>query len=126
MELNNITVITNDAEQITAVHRTMDKSFKTATGDLSVTDNRSKFTVSITGVDPLTGTVIRYVQRQVAFNPFKVTDDTTTNIVTKADVAAVIHAYGAMPGWSNNYARMDFCGHYKIDVANLATVAANM
>ena len=124
--VNNVTVITNDAGQITAVHRTMDKSLKTATGDLTVTDNWSKFTLSITGVDPLTGTVIRYVQRQVAFNPFKVTDDTTTNIVTKADVASVIHAYGAMPGWGNYDARMDFCGHYKIDIANLATVAANV
>ena len=124
--VNNVTVITNDAGQITAVHRTMDKSVKTATGDLTVTNNWSKFTLSITGVDPLTGTVIRYVQRQVAFNPFKVTDDISSNVVTKADLAAVIHAYGAMPGWGNYESRMDFCGHYKIDIANLATVAANM
>ena len=70
--------------------------------------------------------VFAYVQRQVQFNPFKVTDDTSTNFVTKADIAAVIHAYGAMPGWGNYDARMDFCGHYKIDIADLSTVATNM
>jgi len=35
-------------------------------------------------------------------------------------------AYGAMPGWGNYDARMDFCGHFKIDIADLSTVAANM
>ena len=81
---------------------------------------------AINGIDPLTGSVFRSVQRQVQFNPFKVTDDTTTNAVTRADVAAVIHSYGAMPGWGNYDAKMDFCGHFKIDIADLSTVASNM
>jgi hypothetical protein len=124
--ISNVTIITNENGQITSVHRTSDTSVQKAYGELSVTDNWTKFTLSINGIDPLTGSVLRSVQRQVQFNPFKVTDDITSNVVTKADVAAVIHAYGAMPGWGNYESRMDFCGHYKIDIANLATVAANM
>jgi hypothetical protein len=124
--VSTVTIITNANGQITNVHRTSDTSVQQAYGELNVTDNWTKFTLSITGIDPLTGSVFRSVQRQVQFNPFKVTDDTTTNVVTKVDVAAVIHAYGAMPGWGNYDAKMDFCGHFKIDTANLATVAANI
>jgi len=125
--LSNVTILTADTTgQITAVHRTMDKSVQQAIGTLDVTGSLSKFTLSITGIPSLIGTVIRSAQRQVAFNPFKVTDDITTNVVTKADVAAVIHSYGAMPGWGNYEARMDFCGHFKIDIADLSTVAANI
>lgn len=123
---STVTIITNAGGQITSVHRTSDTSVQSAYGELNVTDNWTKFTLSINGIDPLTGSVFRYVQRQVQFNPFKVTDDTMSTVVTKADISAVIHAYGAMPGWGNYDARMDFCGHYKIDIANLATVAANM
>lgn len=124
--VSNVTIITNTDGQITSVHRSTDTSVQKAYGELNVTDNWTKFTLSINGIDPLTGSVFRYAQRQVQFNPFKVTDDTTNNIVTKADVAAVIHSYGAMPGWGNYDARLDFCGHYKIDIADLSTVAANL
>jgi hypothetical protein len=124
--VNNVTIITNDQGQITNVHRSTNTSIQKAYGELSVTDNWSKFTLAINGIDPLTGPVLRYVQKQVQFNPFKVTDDTTSNVVTRADVAQVIQAYGAMPGWGNYDARMDFCGHFKIDIANLSTVASKM
>jgi hypothetical protein len=124
--ISKITIITNDNGQITNIHRTSDTSVQKAYGELRVTDSWTKFTLAINGVDPLTGSVFRSVQRQVQFNPFKVTDDTTTNAVTRDDVAAVIHAYGAMPGWGNYDAKMDFCGHFKIDVADLSTVASNM
>jgi hypothetical protein len=122
----SVNITTNADGQITGVHRSSDSTVKTAYGELNVTDNWTKFTLSITGIDPLTGSVFRSVQRQVQFNPFKVTDDTTSNIVTKSDVAAIVHAYGSMPGWGNYDARMDFCGHFKIDIADLSTVAANM
>jgi hypothetical protein len=121
-----VTIITNAGGQITSVHRSTDTSVQTAYGELNVTDNWTKFTLAINGTDPLTGSVFRSVQRQVQFNPFKVTDDTTSTAVTKADIAAVIHAYGAMPGWGNYDARMDFCSHFKIDIADLSTVAANI
>jgi hypothetical protein len=124
--VSNVTIITNDQGQITNVHRSSDTSIQKAYGELKVTDNWTKFTLSINGIDPLTGSVSRSVQRQAQFNPFKVTDDTTTNAVTKADVAQVIRSYGAMPGWGNYDAKLDFCGHYKIDIADLSTVASNM
>ena len=124
-----MTVITSDTTgQITAVHRTMDKTVQQATGTLTVQVSGNTFTLALSapGVGQLDGKVVQTVQRQVAFNPFKVTDDTTTTAVTKADVAAVIHAYGAMPGWGNYDAKMDFAGHFKIDIADLSTVASNM
>jgi hypothetical protein len=124
--VSTVIINTNENGQITHIHRTSDTSVQKAYGELTVTDNWAKFTLSINGIDPLTGSVFRSVQRQVQFNPFKVTDDISSTAVTKADVAAVIHAYGAMPGWGNYDARMDFCGHYKIDIANLATIAANV
>ena len=121
-----MTINTNTNGQITSVHRSSVATTQKVYGELNVTDNWTKFTLSITGIDQLSGSVYRSVQRQVQFNPFKVTDDTTTNVVTRDDVAAVIHAYGAMPGWGNYDARMDFCGHFKIDIADLSTVAANI
>ena len=124
--VSNVTIITNDQGQITNVHRSSDTSVQTAYGELKVTDNWTKFTLSINGIDPLSGSVSRSVQRYVQFNPFKVTDDTTTNAVTRADVAAIVQSYGAMPGWGNYDARMDVCGHFKIDITDLSTVACNM
>jgi hypothetical protein len=123
---SNVTIITNANGEITEVHRTSDTSVQKAYGELNVTDNWSKFTLAINGIDPLTGSVFRSMTRQVQFNPFQVTDDTTSNAVTRADIAAVIQSYGAMPGWGNYDSRMDFCGHYKIDIADLSTVACNM
>ncbi len=108
------------------MHRTSDTSVQKAYGELSVTNNWTKFTLSITGINPLTGSVIRSVTRQVAFNPFKVTDDSVTTAVNKADLAAVIKCYGAMPGYGNYDPTMDFAGHFKIDIADLSTVASNM
>jgi len=55
-----------------------------------------------------------------------VTDDSTSSVVNKADVASVIHSYGAMPGWGNYDAKMDFCQHFKIDIADLSTVASKI
>ncbi len=124
--VSNVTIITDSNGNIASVHRSSDTSVQKGYGELKVTDNWTKFNLAINGIDPLTGSVFRSVQRQVQFNPFKVTDDTTTNAVTKDDVAAVIHSYGAMPGWGNYDSRMDFAGHYKIDIADLSTVASNM
>jgi hypothetical protein len=123
---SNVTIITNTAGQITSVHRSLDTTVQKAYGELTVTDSWTKFTLAINGIDPLTGSVTYSVQRQVQFNPFKVTDDSVTTAVTKADIAAVAQAYGAMPGWGNYDARMDFCGHFKIDIADLSTVACNL
>jgi hypothetical protein len=123
---STITVNTNVAGNITRVHRESTTTVQKLAGTLSVTDSWTKFTLQITGLDALVGNVFRYAQRNVQFNPFKVTDDTSTSTVNKADMSALLHCYGAMPGWGSYDVRMDFCNHNKIDITNLATVAANM
>ena len=123
---SNVTIITNANGEITEAHRTSDTSVQKAYGELNVTDNWSKFTLAINGIDPLTGSVFRSMTRKVQFNPFQVTDDTTSNGVTRADLGAIIHSYRAMPGWGSYDTRMDFNNNYQIDIADLSTVACNM
>ena len=121
----NVTIITDNGA-ITRVHRDSDTSVEKAYGELNVTDNWSKFTLTLTGIDPLTGSVFRSMTRQIQFNPFKVSEDESSNVVTRADVKAVVKCYRAMPGWGSYDSRMDFNNNFKIDIADLSTVAANM
>jgi hypothetical protein len=127
--VTNIIVVTDSNGNITSIHRDSDITPTQAYGELTVTDNWTKFTLSLSGIDPLTGVVRRSIMRQMQFNPFKVTGDLTdgvTESVTKADLAAVANCYGAMPGWGNYDQKMDFNFNYRIDIADLATVAANV
>jgi hypothetical protein len=117
------TVITNNG--ITSVHRDTDAVSTKAIGQLNVTDNWTKFTLTINGIDPLTGLVHRVKTSLVQMNVCKVSDD-GTNKVTIQDVLIVARAYGAMPGMNNYDQKLDFNLHYKIDITNLATVAANV
>lgn len=96
-----------------------------AYGELNVTDSWTKFTLSIIGIDQVSGTVHKSMTRQMAFNRFQVGDDVTDK-VTKTDLAAVVKAYGAMPGMASYDQKLDFNAHYKIDITDLATVAANV
>jgi hypothetical protein len=127
-EVNSeFTVVTNSAGDVVSFHRDQN-SVALATrayGELKVTNSWANFTLTINGVDPLTG-VVR-VQRITTrmFNPFKVTDDSGVT-VTAADLASVAKAYGAMPGWGNYDQGMDYNFDYKIDVTDLATCAANV
>jgi hypothetical protein len=54
------------------------------------------------------------------------TDDTTSNVVTRSDVKVVAQSYGAMPGWGRYDTRMDFNNNYRVDISDISTVAANM
>jgi hypothetical protein len=121
----NFTIITNSNGDITSFHRDVDVDVAKAYGELEVTDNWTKFTLSIDGIDPLTGSVKRSMMRQMQFNPFKITDDLTSS-VSKADLNTLAGCYGTMPGWGNYDHRMDFNFNYRIDIADLATVAANI
>lgn len=126
---NSIIVFTDSYGNITRIHRDTDITPTTAYGELTVTDNWTKFTLTIDGIDPLTSVVRRSVMRYMQFNPFKVTDyltDSATESITKTDLAAVANCYGTMPGWGNYDQRMDFNFNYRIDIADLATVAANV
>jgi hypothetical protein len=122
----NITIITNENGVITRVLRHQDVSVQKADGQLTITDNWSKFTLNINGIDSLTGSVFRSMTRQMQFNQFKVTDDSTSNVVTQSDINAVAQCYGSMPGWGSYDTRMDFNNNYRVDIADISTVAANM
>lgn len=123
---SDITIITNDDGDIVRVHRESDTDVAKVYGELNVTDNWTKFQLQLTGYDPLTGSVTRQVTRQSMFNWYKITDDDTGTSVTRADVNVVVKCYRAMPGWGNYDNRVDFNYNYRIDIADLATAAANM
>lgn len=117
------TVITNDG--VTSVHRETNVVSTKAVGQLNVTDKWTKFTLSINGIDPLSGSVRRFVWSTMEMNVCKVSDDGKTQ-VTISDFRMVARAYGAMPGMANYDQKLDFNMHYKIDITNLATAAANV
>jgi hypothetical protein len=125
----NIIVTTDSNDNITGIHRDTDITPTKAYGELTVTDNWTKFTLAIDGIDPLTGSVRRSMMRQMQWTPFKITDDLTGSVsdsVSKTDLSAVAKCYGNMPGWGNYDQKMDFNFNYRIDIADLATVAANV
>lgn len=97
-----------------------------AYGEFKVASTGSNFTLSISGVNPLTGTV--HVQRITSriFNAFRINNDDANTTVTKTDVASVAGAYGTSPGWGNYDQRMDYNFNYKIDITDLTTAAANI
>ncbi|MEM2098449.1 MAG: hypothetical protein QXU99_01700 [Candidatus Bathyarchaeia archaeon] len=124
-----VTVITNSSGNIVRIHRDTNITTTEAYGELEITDNWTKFTLTISGLDQLTGTVKRSMMRQMQWNPFKITDDivgTASDTVGKADLTTVAKCYGNMPGWGTYDQRMDFNFNYRIDIADVATVAANV
>jgi len=96
-----------------------------AYGELNVTDNWTKFVLSIDGVDELNGLVNRARMNQMIFNKFKVSEDGTEK-VSRVDLTVLSKIYGARPGWGSYDGNMDFNCNYKIDIADLTTVAANV
>jgi len=96
-----------------------------AYGELNVTDNWTKFVLSIDGVDELNGVVTRARMNQMIFNKFKVSEDGTEK-VSRVDLTVLSKIYGARPGWGSYDGNMDFNCNYKIDIADLTTVAANV
>ncbi len=121
---SNVTILTDDGGNITRVIRNTETTGVKAYGELTVTDNWTKFTLAIDGIDPLTGSVFRSMTRQMQFNPFKITEE--SDVVTRADLKEVVRCFRAMPGWGSYDTRMDFNNNYKIDIADLSTVASNM
>ncbi|MFB3889223.1 MAG: hypothetical protein ACE14S_07005 [Candidatus Bathyarchaeia archaeon] len=121
------TVVTNTAGDVVSFHHDQDgvAMATRAYGELRVTGNWTSFTLAITGINPLTGTLRGQRIASSLFNSFKINDD-STNTVTPADLASVVKAYGSMPGWGNYDQRMDYNFDYKIDITDLATAAANV
>ncbi len=123
---STITVITNSSGNIVRVLRNSETTPERAYGELTVSDNWTKFTLAIDGIDPLSGTVFRSVQRQVQFNPFKIVDDSVITTVSREDFKEIMQCFRAMPGWGSYDTRMDFNNNFRVDIADLSTVASNM
>jgi hypothetical protein len=120
---SHVTVITDQNGTITRVLRDQDSQLQRVSGELTVTNNQ--FTLTLDGMDQLSGTIHRTLTRAWN-NPFKMSDDATSSVVTTADIKAVGKCYGAMPGWGNFNAEMDFNNNYRVDIADIATVASNL
>ncbi|MGD6934480.1 MAG: hypothetical protein ACQCN5_09770 [Candidatus Bathyarchaeia archaeon] len=122
---SSITVITDENNTIVSVHRDSDTQVSQANGNLTITDNWSKFTLKIDNQDDLSGTVFRTLTRMAEFNRFAMIDQSATKI-SRADLNQISTCFRAMPGWGNYDAQMDFNGNFKIDITDLSTVAANI
>jgi hypothetical protein len=117
-----VTTQTNEDGTVTK-HREQDITpILSKGGTLTVSDNT--FTLLIDGVGDLKGSIYRSITRSW-FNPFKMTDDSTSNVVTRIDVKTIAEQYGTMPGWGNFDLKMDFNHNYRVDIADISTVAAN-
>ncbi|MBN1245072.1 hypothetical protein JXA31_05720 [Candidatus Bathyarchaeota archaeon] len=112
---------TVDRQTKTAIDPIANKAY----GELNVTDNWTKFVLSIEGVDELNGVVTRAGMRQMIFNKFKVSEDGTDK-VCRTDLTVLAGIYGARPGWGSYDSNMDFNCDYKIDITDLTTVASNV
>jgi hypothetical protein len=112
---------TVDRQTKTAIDPIANKAY----GELNVSGNWTKFVLSINGVDELNGVVTRAGMWQMAFNKFKVSEDGTDK-VSRIDLTVLSRIYGARPGWGSYDSNMDFNCNYKIDIADLSTVAANV
>ena len=95
-------------------------------GELNVHGSWTKFTLDITGLPLLDGTVNRSIERQTVFNRFDIVNAGQDTTITRADLTTIEHDYGAVPGNSNYDENMDFHGTYQIDICDVATVAANV
>ena len=94
-------------------------------GTLEIDSSTNTFTLVSASLGTLSGTVTRQKTSSMQFNTFKINDD-ATNIVTKSDFASIKKAFGSGLGWGNYDQRMDYNFDYKIDIADITTVAANV
>jgi hypothetical protein len=117
-----VTTQTNEDGTVTK-HREQDITPSQSKGTLTVSDNT--FTLLMEEVGDLKGSIYRSITRSW-FNPFKMTDDSTGTVVTRTDVKTIAEQYGTMPGWGNFDLKMDFNNNYRVDIADISTVAANM
>ncbi len=125
---STITVNTNSEGQVTSVNRNQN-AVALATkvyGELTADNGWNDFTLKITGVDQVSGSVISQRITSRTFNAFKISEDDSASTVTPADVANVVKSYGSAPGWGSYNQCMDYNFNYKIDITDLATVAANI
>lgn len=120
---STITINTDENGNIIHVNRNQAISPTSAYGELSI--NGNQYTLTIDGIDKLSGTVYHSIIRSW-HNPFKMSDDSNSTKVTPIDVKIIGRYHGAMPGWGNYDSNMDFNNNYRIDIADISTVAAKI
>lgn len=122
-----VTTQTNEDGTVTK-HREQDITSSQSKGTLTIKSDNT-FTLHIDDIDgvvgDLTGSIYHSITRSW-FNPFKMTDDSTTSTITRSDVKTIAQNYGVMPGWGNYNSNMDFNNNYRVDIADISSVAANM
>jgi hypothetical protein len=125
---STFTITTDSSGNITNVNRDQNTVplVTGAYGELKIASSSNKFTLAITGIDSLTGTV--RVQRMTTrmFNPFIVNNTDGQTTVTPADVATIANCYGSSPGFGNYGQNMDYNFNFKVDICDLTTAAANI
>lgn len=121
---SNVTVIT-DENTIVSVHRDQDIKVSKAYGELNVTSNWTKFTLSIDNQNVLSGKIFRSITRQLEFNRCAIVDSSAFK-TSRADLAKMVTCMHAVPGWGGYDSQMDFNGNFKVDIADLSTVAASI
>jgi hypothetical protein len=98
-----------------------------ATGELGVIAPKfptpGTFTLTISGIDPLTGIVFRYCVRNFEI---EIGDFDGKGKVDIHDLVKVAHSYGTMPGMPGYSEDFDFDFNLKVDIGDLATVAENI
>jgi hypothetical protein len=52
--------------------------------------------------------------------------DSTSSIVKRTDVKTIAECYGTMQGSGSYDTRLDFTNNYRVDIADISTVASNM
>lgn len=123
-----------DAEgKLINLTRTMTLLVTNATGDLKVTAPHfpplvipplpGNFTLTIAGIDPVTGKVFKYFQRDFAIMIGDLDAKGKTNI---HDLVKVAHGYGTMPGMPGYSEYFDFDFNLEVDIGDLATVAQSI
>ncbi|MGA3289458.1 MAG: hypothetical protein ABSD42_04375 [Candidatus Bathyarchaeia archaeon] len=128
--VNNVTItrtVTKTDNSINIQSNTQITRLETKVyGQLNVTDSWTQFTLNITGIPLLDGTVHHTIERTTIFNRFDIINGGTDSTITRADLTAISNDYGAVPGTPNYNENMDFHGTYQIDICDIATIAANV
>jgi hypothetical protein len=92
-------------------------------GELRVFNDWTDFSLSITGIDALTGWVVAHYTGSMEINICDVNGNGQVNL---EDLVGVAKRYGAMPGLGNYSFEMDLNFDFQIDVGDLTTIAANI
>jgi len=102
---------------------TVESIVENGQGELRVLSNWSQFELEIAGTDLIQGVVLGHM---IGHMEIKICDVNGDGQVRIQDLVHVAKRYGAMPALGNYEHELDFDFNYKIDIGDLASVAANI